>query len=147
MKGINMRKGKSAQEMFYELSYYTGTYPDPSFIHQHAVDAFGAQNADENTKPIAITFALIGLYLLIEKNFSGKEVQKAHMKLGRYKKQCPKFNLPEYRGSITISDVLDVPEGLKRDEMIIKWCASVWGAYNESHQKVAHLIQNELWKK
>ena len=141
-----MNQRKSAQEMFYELSYYTVTHPDPAFIHQHAVDAFTAQNADENTKPIAITFALIGLYLHIEKKFTGKEVQNAHIKLGKHRKKWPKFNLPENRGNINILDVINVLKGPKRDEMINEWCISVWEAYRGSHRTVAYLVQTELWK-
>ena len=56
------------QEKFYELSYYTLAHPDPAFIHQHIVDAFIAQTADENSKPIAVAFALIGLHLYLDKN-------------------------------------------------------------------------------
>ena len=51
------------RELYHELSAYTLSHPDPSFIHQYVVDAFAAQTADENTKPIALTFALVGLYL------------------------------------------------------------------------------------
>jgi hypothetical protein len=65
-----------AQKLFYELSCYTCSHPDPLFIHQYAVDALTAQQADENTKPISIVFALIGLYLHLEANFSGKKVQR-----------------------------------------------------------------------
>lgn len=50
-----------------ELAYYTFAHPDPPFIHQHLVDAFAAETADESTKPMKITFALIGLYLHVEK--------------------------------------------------------------------------------
>ncbi|HMK53599.1 MAG TPA: DUF5946 family protein [Methanobacteriaceae archaeon] len=141
-----MTKEKSEQELFYELTYYTTVHPDPSFIHQHAVDAFAAQIADENTKPVTITFALVGLYLLIEKNFSGKEVQNAHVKLAKHRKRWPKFNLPKERGNITIRDVISIPPGSKRDEFIFKWCKTVWDAYIESHEKVAYLLCTELWK-
>jgi hypothetical protein len=140
-----LKQEKPQQEMFHELCYYTIAHSDPSFIHQYAVDAFTAQNADKNTKQITLAFALIGLYLHIEKNFSGKEVQNAHIKLGKYRKQWPKFNLPEYRGNVTISDVLAAPHGSKLDEAIIKWSASVWEAHSESHEKVAVLVQKELW--
>jgi hypothetical protein len=140
-----MKKERSEQEMFYKLSCYTQTHPDPSFIHQHVVDAFAAQHADENTKPITLAFALIGLYLHLEKNYSGKEVQIAHVKLAKHRKQWPKFNLPDFRGNITIYDVIDAPKGLKMDEMIHKWCVSVWEAYSESHKKVAALVQTELY--
>jgi len=138
---------KSEQEMFYDLSCYTQTHPDPSFIHQYAVDAFAAQNADENAKPITLAFALIGLYLHLEKNFSGKEVQMAHVKLAKHRKQWPLFNLPKFRGNITIYDVINALKGPKRDEMIEKWCISVWEAYSESHEKVADLVQTELYDK
>jgi hypothetical protein len=142
-----MNQERYEQEMFYKLSYYTTAHPDPSFIHQYAVDAFEAHYAHENTKPITITFALIGLYLHIEKNFSGKEVQQAHIKLGKHRKQWPTFNLPDYRGDITIYDVIAVPEGTERDEAILKWSGSVWEAYNENHKKVVDLVQTELWKR
>lgn len=140
-----MNKEKSEQEMFYELSCYTQTHPDPSFIHQYAVDAFAAQYANENTKPITLVFALIGLYLHIEKNYSGKEVQWTHVKLAKHRKQWPMFNLPEYRGNITIHGVISAPEGPERDEIIEKWCVSIWGAYNESHEEIANLVQKELY--
>lgn len=79
---------KSEQEAFYELCYYTITHPEPNFIHQYVVDAFAAQTADKKIKPITITFALVGLYLHLKKNFTGKEVQQAHMQLAKHKKLC-----------------------------------------------------------
>lgn len=140
-----MKSKRHDQKMFYKLSCYTQTHPDPSFIHQYAVDAFTAQCANGNTKPITISFALIGLYLHIEKNFSGREVQIAHVKLAKHRKEWPKFNLPLSRGHVTVYDVLDAPRGPERDEMIHKWCISVWDAYSDSHKKVADLVQAELY--
>jgi hypothetical protein len=131
-------------EKFYELSYYTLAHPDPAFIHQHIVDAFAAQTADEDTKPIAITFALIGLCLYLERNYTGKQVQLAHMALARHKRDWPKFDLPASRGEITVADVLNEPAGPGRDVKIREWCASVWQAYSESHQKVLELISSYL---
>jgi hypothetical protein len=141
-----MIQEKSLENLFHELSYYTTAHPDPAFIHQHAVDAFGAQNATTAVKPITITFALVGLYLLMEKNFTGKQVQKAHMKLAKNRKRWPEFILPENRGNITVHDVISLSPGQEMDKMILKWCASVWEAYSESHQKVADLLKFELWK-
>jgi len=140
-----LNPASSEQEIFYELSYYTLAHPDPSFIHQYVVDVFAAQCADQNTKPITITFALVGLYLHLEKNFTGKEVQIAHMKLGNHRQNWPEFKLPDKRGDVTIHDVLAAPEGSKRDETINKWCASVWESYIDSHGKVVNLVKRELW--
>lgn len=135
---------KSQQDLYNELSYYTLEHHNPNFVHQHIVDAFTAQNADKNTKNIAITFALVGLYLFLEKNFTGKEVQKIHMKMAKKKRKWPKFELPEKRGEITVSDVLKTNSGKFRDEMIKKWCASVWETFDENHEKVAKLLEDYL---
>ncbi len=133
------------REIFDELSYYTLAHHDSSFIHQYVVDAFAAQYADQNTKPITLIFALIGLYLHLEKNFTGKQVQIAHMKLGKHRKRWPKFNLPEKRGDVTIHDVINTPEGSKRDETINRWCESVWESYSECHNEIINLVKVELW--
>ena len=136
---------ESSVDKFYELTYYTLGHPDPLyFIHQHVVDAYQAQIANENTKPIAITFSLIGLYLYLEKNYTGRQVQLAHMKLSQHKKLWPKVELPNQMGEITISDVLQATPGQMRDAMIKEWCASVWRAYKNSHATVASLVRSEL---
>jgi hypothetical protein len=134
---------RSEQDAYDELRCYTLAHGDPSFIHQHVVDAFTAQHADERTKPIALTFALVGLYLHVEKQFSGKQVQRAHMDLARQKRLWPTFPLPETRGSMSAADVMAVPEGVERDQAIHAWCESVWQAFREIHQSVADLLLRE----
>jgi hypothetical protein len=131
-------------EPFDELSFYTLAHPDPAFIHQHIVDASIAQTANEDTKPIAVAFSLIGLCLYLEKNYTGKRVQLAHMALARRKREWPKFDLPESRGEITIADVLSELPGERRDAKIREWCASVWAAYADSHQQVRDLVSSYL---
>ena len=142
---IMVKTYKSPIEAFHELICYTSAHSDPSFIHQNAVDAFAVQYADENTKNITLIFGLIGLYLHMEKNFTGKEVQNAHVKLGKFKRKWPVFTLPKIRGEITVYNVISTPEGNERDETIEKWCASVWDAYSHVHTEIAFLVQRELW--
>jgi hypothetical protein len=76
------------QDAYHELCAYTLADRDPAFIHQHVVDAFAVQHADARTKPIAVTFAPVGLYLHIEKGYSGKLVQRVHMDLAKRKRAC-----------------------------------------------------------
>ena len=120
----------SPQDQYDELAYYSLAHPDPSFIHQNIVDAFAAQQADEQSKSIKVAFALIGLYLYIEKGVSGKEVQRAHMRLARRRREWPRFELPEHRGDVEVGDVLAAPPGTERDAMIRQWCESVWDAWS-----------------
>jgi len=134
----------SPQEAYNELSYYTLSHSSTGFIHQLIVDAFAAQTADKNTKPIKITFALVGLYLVVEKGFTGKQVQLAHMKLARNRKEWLTFTLPENRDNITVFDVLSKSPGKQRDEMIHKWCDAVWETYKDSQQQVRDFVKKEL---
>lgn len=129
------------QEQFHELSFYTLAHPNAAyFIHQHVVDAYAAQMADEQTKSIKITFALVGLCLFIERGFTGREIQLAHMKMTQKKQLWPTFDLPVNRGNISISDVLRAEEGAKRDDQIKEWCRSIWDTYEQNHHIVRDLI-------
>jgi hypothetical protein len=109
----------------------------PGFFLQHVVDATAVQTATDETKPIAVVFGLVGLYLYPEKQFSGKQVQKAHMDLANKKKEWPKLRLPVDRGSIAADDVLTASPGPERDRAIEDWCRSVWKACAESPQEYA----------
>lgn len=132
------------QEAYNELAYYTLSHKDPAFIHQHVVDAFAAQYADESTKLIKILFALIGLYLYLEKGYTGKQVQLAHMQIAKEKKDWPKIKLPEERGNITVFDVVNINPGEERDRMIKKWCQSVWEAYSSSREIIIDFLKQEF---
>jgi hypothetical protein len=134
----------SDQDLYHELSFYTLAHSDPSFLHQHMVDAYTAQHADETTRPIAIVFALVGLYLHIEKDFTGRQVQRFHIKLAKIRRQWVRPLLPKERGDITVRHVLAAAAGPSRDALIHSWCASVWEAWNDSHDDIANLAKNEL---
>ena len=129
------------QAAYDELASYTLTHGDPAFIHQHVVDAFAAQHATATTKPITVAFALIGLYLHVERGFTGRQVQRAHMMLARRSRSWPIFPLPETRGTLTAAEVLAAPAGPARDRAISEWCAAVWSAYAEAAPAVAALAR------
>ncbi|CAM1346965.1 DUF5946 family protein [Tenacibaculum insulae] len=133
-------------EHFNELSFYTLPHPDSVyFIHQLVVDAFTAQTANENTKRISLVFSLVGLYLLIEKNYTGREIQRAHTLLSNHKDFLPEIKLPSERGNITIIDVLNNKSN--RDKLIKEWCFSVWEQYKTNNmKKIKEYCENYLSK-
>jgi hypothetical protein len=125
---------------YHELSARTLADRDPTFPHQLAVDAYGAQHATVTSKPIATAFALIGLYLVLERGFTGHQAQRAHMFLGRRKEEWPRFEPPDDRGAVTVADVLAAGEG-GRNEALRRWAASVWAAWRGGHERVAELVR------
>jgi hypothetical protein len=139
-----MNVDESERERYHELTAYTLSHTDPAFIHQYAVDAFAAQTADDTTKPITLAFALVGLYLAAERQYSGRNVQRVHTLLARRRKRWPTFGIPEHRGAITVRDVMDVPPGPERDEAIRRWAVNVWQAYSGQRDEVLDLLKTEL---
>jgi hypothetical protein len=105
------------------------------------VDAFTAQHADGRTKPITLTFALAGLYLVVEKGWTGRQVQRTHMLMARRRRRWPALALPPARGSITAVDVMSVSAAAGRDEAIHAWCRAVWDAHRGSRKTVVDLLR------
>lgn len=130
---------------FNELSFYTLSHTDSVyFIHQLVVDAFTAQTANEDTKKISLVFSLVGLYLLTEKKYTGREIQRAHTILSHHKEFLPEITFPSERGNITITDVLD--EKTNRDRMIKEWCYVVWNEYKPKNiKKIKEYCENYLY--
>lgn len=112
----------------------------PGFILQHVVDAFAVQTADHESMPIGVVFGLVGLYLHVEKQFSGRQVQRVHMDLGRRKREWPRVLMPEDRGTMTVADVLAASAGPERDRAIDNWCRSVWTAFGANRQTIIGLL-------
>jgi len=129
------------EEAYHEISAYTLTHGDPMFIHQHVVDAWAAQNASAQSKPIGVFFALAGLYLHVERGFTGREVQRAHMRLGKHHEPWPAVPLPAGRGTITARDVVAAAEGPQRDAMIHAWAEEVWKACAGCRELVVELLR------
>lgn len=134
----------SEQELFDELSFYTLAHGDPAFLHENSADAWRAQHVDETTKPMAVIFAVMGLYLYLEKGFTGKQVQLAHMRMARRRRSWPQLPLPKTQASIRVADVVAAEPGAVRDAMIRKWCATVWETWQESRPQIAALTKSEL---
>lgn len=132
---------KPHEDAYHQLSAYTLAHGDPAFIHQHVVDAWAAQTADDATKPIGIAFSLAGLYLHVDRGFSGREVQRAHMQLAKKREDWPRFELPSTRGTLTAADVMRAPAGPERDAAIHAWCESVWTACRGSRDAVVALLE------
>lgn len=131
-------------DAYNQLSFYTLSHKGQDFIHQHVVDAFTIQTANEHTKPIAITYALIGVYLHVEKKYTGKQVQLAHISMSKKSKVFDTIKLPEKRGDINIFDVINVTNGSERDELIHLWCKSIWEALSSQHQIIMTIAENLL---
>lgn len=130
--------------LYGELSAYTTALADLAFLHQHAVDAYGAQHAGGAARPIGVAFSLAGLYLAFERGFTGRQVQRAHMLMAQRRREWPRFIPPVDPTWLTVLDPLGAPPGAERDEAIRRWAASVWQAWAPERDNVIRLVQECL---
>jgi hypothetical protein len=139
------RTRPSDQDIYNELAFYTLELRDPEFIHQHVVDAFAVQHAGRESKPIAVVFGLVGLYLHLEKGFTGRQVQRAHMEMARKHRQWIAPLAPENRrAGIGMAEVLTAAAGAERDAMIRRWCEAVWRDWEHARPAIAGLARDLL---
>lgn len=127
-----------------ELAAYTLSQSYDEFIHQLAVDAYAAQHAGPSARPITIAFALAGLYLAVERGYTGREVQRAHQRLARGSKNWPSFGAPRVYASVTVADVLAADPGDARDAAIRQWAAAVWLTWHEARPDVLEFVRERL---
>lgn len=134
-------------QMFSDLVCYTVAKGDSAFIHQHVVDAYGAQHVGAGTRPIGAVFTLVGLYLTVEKGYTGRQVQLAHMKIGRTRHAWPRLEPPERPAVLTVQDVLNAGTDAEKDEAILRWAASVWKSWEHRHAWVRETTERVLFHK
>jgi hypothetical protein len=135
----------SDQDLYNELACYTLELRDAEFIHQHVVDAYAVQHAGPQTKPIAIVFGLMGLFLHLEKNFTGHQVQRAHMEMARKRKHWTAPPIPQrHSAAIHVGDVLAAPPGTERNAMIRRWCQAVWQDWQHARPQIEALARELL---
>lgn len=130
------------QELYDQLAFYTLGLRDPEFIHQHAVDAFAVQHAGPDSKPIAVVFGLMGLYLHLERGYTGRQVQRAHMQMARKRKQWAAPPFPKGQNApVRVDDVVAAPPGPERNAMIHRWCEAVWQDWQHARGEIAALAR------
>jgi hypothetical protein len=123
-------------QRFSDLSCSTVTRQDAEFIHQHAVDAYAAQHSGGTTRNITVAFGLIGLYLALEKGYTGRQVQLAHMHIARIQKNWPHMEPPVKPAGITVMDVPGAGTDAEKDAMIRRWMVAVWASWEDRKEWV-----------
>ncbi len=137
-KGFNA--SGECYNLFNELTFYTLSLGYGDFIHQTAIDSYEAQHVGSQTKNITAVFGLIGLYLALERGYTGRKVQQAHMLLASKNKVWPRFDAPSINWQLTVADVIQAPQGAQRDQCIMDWAGSVWGGWRAQRDAVIALV-------
>ena len=119
---------------------YTLTLGDAEFIHQLVVDAYAASHIGPASKPIGVVFAVVGLCLVNEHGYTGRQVQLAHMRMARRKELWPAWAPPAARAALTVWDVVRTPPE-RRQIAIKQWSAAMWQTWQPRREEVEHVAR------
>jgi hypothetical protein len=114
--------------------------------HQTCVDAYAAQHVGPRMLPITLCFALNGLFLVIERRWSGIAAREAHAHLANAvpRHSWPRLKPPGDRGTVTVLDVALAADPEDRAVAIEKWGTSVWEAWSHVHDEVRTMTDRQL---
>ncbi|MFN8341579.1 MAG: DUF5946 family protein [Cyclobacteriaceae bacterium] len=135
---LNYACSAGCYDCFSELTAYSLSLGDPYFIHQIAVDTYAAQHHLESFAAVRTNFALIGLCLVVEHGYTGRQVQQVHMELP--KQAWPVCVNSSPIGSVTVKDVIDCTAGMERFDIIHEWAESVWSAWTAEHERIRQIV-------
>jgi len=77
---------------------------------------------------------------MTERGYSGRQVQLAHMKLAKFKREWPRLVAPESVAKINVKTVLRQPPGDSRDQMIRAWAREVWQSWSSQQHKLHEML-------
>ena len=113
---------------------------------QLRVDTYAAQHSGDQTSALSLAFALIRLFLALERGASGLDVRTAHQKLARRNITWPRLERPLSVGSLTVQALADVASPQAYADQVQSWAADVWDAWGARHDEVAELVRQHLGK-
>jgi hypothetical protein len=119
---------------------YTLTLGDPEFIHQLVVDTYAASHVSPASKPIGVVFAMVGLCLVNEHGYTGRQVQLAHMRMARRRTRWPAWAPPAGGAALTVADALKAPTEA-RQLAIKRWSAAVWRTWQPRREEIERLTR------
>ena len=114
--------------------------------HQTCVDAYAAQHVGPRMRPMTVCFALNGLYLVLERGWSGIEARAAHGHLARIvpREDWRFFEPPDEGGPLTVLDVALASDPETQAVGVEAWGRSVWATWRHVHDEVRAMTERQL---
>jgi hypothetical protein len=112
--------------------------------HQMCVDAYLCQHVGPGTKAISICFGLNGLYMMLERGFTGLQARAAHGYQAENFTAWPRFEPPPDVGPLTAVDVALAGSPEEHVDLVRRWGRQVWDAWSHAHEEIAALTDGQL---
>ena len=88
---------------------------------------------------------LIGMYLALEKGHTGRQVQRAHTRIAKARKDWPRLEPPVHPADLTVREILQTKTGAERESMIHRWMVAVWESWADRKDWVREITSSLLF--
>lgn len=120
-------------------------YQDPVLfaqVHQLTVDTYAVQHAGGEHPDKSVCVHLVGLHLVLERDFKVLEVPTRLQSLVASAPSWPHFSLPGRGSALTAHDVLKAASSREHAGKVREWADHVWAMWSAHHSAVAALAEN-----
>ncbi len=119
-------------------------YQDPvlfGHIHQLTVDAYAVQHAGGPHPDKSVCVHLVGLELVLERDFKLNDVPERMQHLVASVSKWPHFELPSVRAQLTAHDVAQAKTSREHAQLVRAWAEQTWSAWSAHHAAIADLAE------
>lgn len=111
-------------------------------IHQLTVDAYAVQHAGGQHPDKSICVHLVGLYLVLERDFKLFDVPARLQSLAAAISSWPHFELPSKRAPWTAHDIALSKSTREHAQRVREWAEQTWACWSMHHASVAALAEH-----
>ncbi|MBK8180315.1 MAG: hypothetical protein IPK67_15775 [Planctomycetes bacterium] len=110
-------------------------------VHQLSVDAYAVQHAGGQHPDKSVCIHLVGLHLLLERDFKPFQVPARLQALAAEIKEWPHFAQPGRRALLTAKHVAEAASTREHAMRVRDWADQVWNTWEPHHAEVAALAE------
>jgi len=111
-------------------------------IHQLTVDAYAVQHAGGPHPDKSVCVHLVGLHLVLERDFKPFDVPARLQQLAAAVSVWPHFDPPSSRSKVTAHDVAKAKSTREHAQLVQRWAEETWAAWGAHHKAVSELAEH-----
>ena len=111
-------------------------------VHQLTVDAYAVQHAGGPHPDKSVAVHLVGLYLVLERDFKSFDVPPRLQALASVVTKWPHFEVPKCRALLTAHDLAKAGSPREHATRVREWAEQIWSMWSAHHPAIASLAKN-----
>ncbi len=139
----SLKENEKCDTLFEKVLEREYSNPEYGAVHLLTVDCYAIQHSEIHG-PRSNAFHLLRLSFILHYGSSpaiGFQDKRLDALVKRKYRDFPNLRAPNYRGNITVADVIEATNPQEHRRLVMQWAQAVWDAYGAYHQWVDEIIK------